>query len=138
MKKQVLFTIISVCLNCAVFFGQEKPLYTFVDGNNNSYKITPDSIIYEPINCGMSSSGVYSGGDPKTVITDSLLHEEIKLLIMSAINKKEDHMKKRIMSSGLIVFYQNGVKMIAILHPDSESMKNIEAFLIELMAKKSR
>ena len=43
-------------------------MFTYVDGNNNTYRLDRDGILtYHPISKQQSSSGFYSGGDPKAV-----------------------------------------------------------------------
>lgn len=37
--------------------------YSYTDGNNNTYYITPHQVIYQPISTLQSSSGLYNGGN---------------------------------------------------------------------------
>jgi hypothetical protein len=44
--------------------------HAYLDGNNNTYEIG-DRLVYIPITPAQSSSGMYSGGEPKSVALDA-------------------------------------------------------------------
>jgi hypothetical protein len=44
--------------------------FAYIDGNNNTYEIG-ERLEYIPITKAQSSSGMYSGGDPKSVPLDA-------------------------------------------------------------------
>jgi len=78
-------------------------MYTYVDGNNNIYTITPDSINYEPITPDESSSGEYSGGEPKKVQISEQQFLRIEVLIKSILTAKEIQQKNREMGCGTLL-----------------------------------
>jgi hypothetical protein len=44
--------------------GAQNSFLTYIDKNNNTYKITESEVEYIPIKASESSSGMYSGGEP--------------------------------------------------------------------------
>lgn len=70
----------------------DKPIkIVYNDGNANSYIIEPNSFVYDPITPMESSSGVYSGGDPKDFSIDQ---EKFNAIFIKAeeLSKKESIM----------------------------------------------
>lgn len=77
--------------------------YTYIDGNNNDYKITSDSIFYSPITPVESSSGEYSGGNSKRVKITEEQFLKIEMIIQSILKDKSNFIKDRLMGSGTLI-----------------------------------
>jgi hypothetical protein len=54
----ILFTV-TACMSTST--------YQYADGSANVYRIKPDSLEYIPVKPEESSTGMYSGGEPKKV-----------------------------------------------------------------------
>lgn len=77
--------------------------YTYIDGNNNEYTITSDSLIYSPITPAESSSGEYSGGEPKRVKISSEQFLKIESIIKSIQKDKSAQIDNRLMGCGTLL-----------------------------------
>lgn len=106
LLKISMLVIASLLISCS-----EKPLtYIYTDGNNNNYRLTSEmKLIYEPITPELSSSGIYSGGNPKEVMLCKKDYKELTKLIMSTFNNKENHIETRNMGTAMIklIFTEN-------------------------------
>lgn len=96
--------------------------YTYIDGNNNSYLISADSLIYDPISPIESSSGTYSGGEAKRVKLSATQFQKIETLIKSIQKDKASHENARQMGFGTLLI---GKKTI-FLNSTSEKKKLLE------------
>lgn len=76
--------------------------YTYIDGNNNTYKITESSLIYEPISPKESSSGTYSGGEYKETAISSDQFLKIEKIIKTIIKDTKCHEATRQMGCGTL------------------------------------
>lgn len=77
--------------------------YLYIDGNNNDYKITSDSIVYSPVTSVESSSGEYSGGNPKSVKISAEQFLKIETLIKAILKDKGNFIKDRLMGCGTLI-----------------------------------
>jgi hypothetical protein len=77
--------------------------YTYIDGNNNDFVITSDSIFYSPVTPNESSSGEYSGGSPKRLKISAEEFLKIELIIKSIIKDKSNHIQDRLMGCGTLI-----------------------------------
>jgi hypothetical protein len=84
-------------------FSKGTTTYTYIDGNNNTFTITSDSLIYDPIQPHESSSGTYSGGQPKRVALAATQFQKIEALIKSIQKDKTSHESTRQMGFGTLV-----------------------------------
>src|SRR5688572_2685145 len=83
--------------------------YVYADGSANRYIITPDSLEYDPVTPAESSTGTYSGGDPKIVSISAEQFESISQLFDEAIAHKAAHIQDRIKTSGAISILKGDV-----------------------------
>ncbi len=114
----------------------EKIIYA--DGSNNSYIITmgeKNQLKYNPMTAKMSSSGSYSGGDPKSINISSDELAKIKDLILKAVKNKDAHIKNRMMTSGQISIYNKEKVESYILAPSSKEKMEIEELLKKILKK---
>lgn len=94
----------------AVFsFAMKTKTYTYIDGNNNTYTIRPDSIFYKPVTPAESSSGIYSGGEPKAVKLSAEQFAKIEAMIKAIWKDKKIHCDKREMGYGTIVIKKSSI-----------------------------
>lgn len=84
-------------------FTSQAKSYLYIDGNNNDYKITSDSIVYTPVTPNESSSGEYSGGSPKSVKITAEQFLKIETLIKAILKDKSNFIKERLMGCGTLI-----------------------------------
>jgi hypothetical protein len=115
-------------------FNLQAQQFIFSDGNANSYLIFADKIKFDPVTSGNSSSGVYTGGEPKTKNISKEDFQKIKDLFEKAFNAKTDHTKARVMQSAVLI-EKKGKKTQRqiILQPNSDHIDKIEEFLKTLL-----
>ena len=98
-----LFSILIFSLLTISMSESAKKTYLYIDGNNNDYLINTDSIYYNPVTKNESSSGEYSGGEPKS---DKLTAEEfskIESQMKSIVKDKKNQIDNRLMGCGTLV-----------------------------------
>ncbi len=110
--------------------------YIYADGSGNSYIVTDDSIEYNPIKKEMSSSGNYSGGEYIKNKIDNSNFEIVGKIFNDIFNKKNIHIKNRIMTSGQLEIYENN-KLIdkIIIKPDCYEINELEGILKKMITK---
>lgn len=111
------------------------PKFEYADGSANRYLISPDSLSYVPVKPEESSTGMYSGGDPKAIRLTEDQYKQIKSVFDKAISNTADHMEDRIKTSGAIsVMDSNGIRQY-ILKPNSSGISEIETLLKKLLSE---
>jgi hypothetical protein len=137
MKSRYHIIFISLIASLLISCSEKPLIHLYVDGNNNTYRITPEKkLIYEPVTPEMSSSGVYSGGNPKEVMLNKEDYKKLTGLINSTFKNKKVHTEARNMGTGMVklIFLENRTQT-AFINSDSEEKKQLEKVLGELMAK---
>lgn len=76
--------------------------HAYVDGNNNTYEIG-DRLDYVPITPAHSSSGVYSGGDPKSVALDADARAALIELLDRIATDTDNVLDTRPMGCGTVI-----------------------------------
>ena len=102
--------------------------YEYADGSANLYLLTETSLEYLPVKPEDSSTGMYSGGDPKTVTVTPLEYNELKDLFDEALEKTSIHIQDRMKTSGMISM-MGSTKKQCILKPHCKEMIEIEEAL---------
>ena len=72
---------------------------SYYDGCGNGYKIRNNELKYEPMTPEQSSSGTYSGGDPKLIKLDKDQSSQLKTLFETAFENCSTN-KNRMMGTG--------------------------------------
>jgi hypothetical protein len=106
--------------------------FKFADGNGNKYTITQEKIIYDPISAAESSSGVYSGGEEKTVKIKSTDFYNLFFEAYGILNNTDLHIRYREMGSYLInieLKEKNLVKNIADCDQAKALKSQLDKFL---------
>jgi hypothetical protein len=133
MRSFVLFVIVlSFTFSCM----NKSIQYEYADGSGNRYIITQGTLSYIPVTPEESSSGMYSGGDPKEILLKGNQYNAIRSLLDNAITKNLSssiHMDGRVKMSGLISVVDQEGRREYILKPGSEELKAIEALLSEML-----
>ena len=111
--------------------GIAEAYYTYKDGNNNLYFISENEISYKPISLKESSSGSYSGGQPKTIKISQEQFRVINALFEQAFNDKSSHLENRIMGSSILT--RKAPDKHCIIKPGSVLINNIETALKNLL-----
>jgi hypothetical protein len=107
--------------------------YEYFDGNGNGYIISADAIKYIPVTPERSSSGRYSGGQPKTVFVKPEQYALVKKLLDAAIEKEEVHQADRAMMTGLILRITSSDTTRVVLNPKAAEKSRIEEALRQLL-----
>ena len=114
-----------------------KPIhqYIYADGSANRYIITPTTLEYDPVKPEESSTGMYSGGDPKTIAISAAQFDSIRSVLDKGISNKAAHMQDRIKTSGLITVQKGDTRTQVVLTPNCEEKKAIEDLLKKTLSK---
>lgn len=107
--------------------------YQYADGSANVYIIKPDSLEYIPIKPEESSTGFYSGGDPKKVSVTPDEYRSLSAMLEAAKKKHEIHIPDRIKTSGMITTFSGSEKTHFILKPGCTEITAIETELKSLL-----
>ncbi len=106
--------------------------HSFSDGSGNTYFIAENNLSYSPVDPLHSSTGFYSGGDPKNVaITEEDYHSIISLF-KKASNNEGIQIENRVKTSGELYF--RAEKKSVIIKYGSEENKEIIRLLKKLLA----
>lgn len=103
--------------------------FGYTDGNGNRYIITSGVLQYIPVTPEESSSGTYSGGDPKVITLHEVQVQAIRKVLEDAIDDQSIHIDKRIMGSAVIEKNSD----TWILSPQAPQKKRIENLLQEFL-----
>ena len=109
--------------------------YVYADGSANRYIITPDTLEYDPVTPEESSTGTYSGGDPKIVSISAERFESISQLFEKALANKAVHIEDRIKTSGVISIVKGDTHTQIILAPGCAEKEAIESLLKQILAE---
>lgn len=128
----LFFTLVANAQNDSM----EKIKYTmleFYDGSNNYYKITQDSIYYQPVTPELSSSGIYSGGEPLQKAISIINFLELYLEFERIFKNKEIHGSKRIKTSGKLRMTASEAECKEIILIKSYEMLGLKVKLSKLL-----
>lgn len=109
-------------------------LYQYADGNANVYIISPDTLEYVPVKPQESSSGFYSGGEPKKVKLTTQEFQNLVTLIEAAMKNTDAHMQERVKGSGAIKTLTGSEKHAIFLKPACAEQQKLEAALKKLLS----
>lgn len=109
--------------------------YNYTDGSGNAYKLQNSSLTYNPMKPKMSSSGIYSGGEPFTIELEKQDLISLIDIFERALWSKQDHTDKRTMGSGILVKYLGDQKQQIYLAFRSDSLREIDDFLKRFKSK---
>lgn len=123
-----LLLLASACMNHPV-------QYEYSDGSANVYVIQPAVLKYIPVKPEESSTGFYSGGEPKTVTLTPAQYKTLQELFENAFVQPQAHMQDRIKTSGLVSSISGDEKKQCILKPKSAELIAIEAALAAIIQK---
>lgn len=87
--------LLTSCMNSSIE-------YEYADGSGNRYVLTADSLEYIPVKPHESSTGIYSGGEPKKVSINPKTYNLIKQTLDAALSNKTIHTDQRAKKTGLI------------------------------------
>ncbi len=109
--------------------------YVYADGSANRYIITSDTLKYDPVTPAESSTGSYSGGDPKTVSISAAQFESISQLFDKAVANKAVHIEDRMKTSGAISIVKGDNRTQIILAPGCAEKEAIESLLRKILTE---
>jgi hypothetical protein len=109
--------------------------YEYSDGSANRYIVTANAVEYDPVTPAESSTGTYSGGDPKTVSISDAQFEAIGQLFNTAVSNKSVHIKDRVKTSGAISIAKGNSNTQVILAPQCKEKQDIESFLKKILSE---
>ena len=127
----------AILINLLNFSCMNKPsVYEYADGSGNAYKIQPSSLEYIPVKKEESSSGIYSGGEAKTVTINAEQYKNISILLESAMNNTAIHINDRVLMSGVIRAISSENTRSCIIKPGSDELSKIEDALKNIVGNK--
>jgi hypothetical protein len=106
--------------------------YEYADGSANLYLLTPTHLRYLPVTPENSSTGMYSGGAPKTVSITESQFNQLKKLFDGALDNPAIHITDRIKTSGMISRMGSDTKQ-CIIKPHCAEMLQIETLLKSIL-----
>src|SRR5688572_24683607 len=101
--------------------------YKYADGSANVYVLTGTVLEFDPVQPEESSTGTYSGGDPKTVTLTTSQADSLRALMDQAFNHTAVHIPDRVKGSGRISIGSDKQSKHCILVQGCEDIKIIEA-----------
>jgi hypothetical protein len=108
--------------------------YRYSDSSANTWKISTDSVEYIPMTPEMSSSGMYSGGNPVKKQISKSDYNKVKSEINNIVMNMSIQIKDRTKLSGVITIIEDQKKDLTILidkSPEKESLEKLLKKLIE-------
>jgi hypothetical protein len=108
-------------------FAMKKKSYTYIDGNNNTYTITQLHVDYKPVSKENSSSGTYSGGDPKKIGISKEQFEKLLSLMNGVKSDKPNQLPQRNMGCGTL--YMKGEGKPVYIGMNAKSKADLEGEL---------
>lgn len=108
---------------------------TYYDKNNNTYSISPNMVSYRPMTPEMSSSGTYSGGDPKDVEIDGSVFKEILIPALELGVSVHLHRDKREMLTSRLSIRLEGKRSYSYILGKSILLQEFEKALVTILGK---
>lgn len=146
MKKINLYLILTILCNLSFIncktsqslitmksTDNQSIMMSYADGSANLYKIGQDWLEYVPVKPEESSTGFYSGGEPKTVKISPDDFQKIKSLFEKAFADKSQHIADRTKMSGVVSQLIDNQSIKIILSPQSALKTEIESLLKTLL-----
>jgi len=125
----LFFTFISFsCMNST-------RTYEYADGNGNVYTLSGGTLSFDPVREEESSSGMYSGGEPRTVPITSVQYDSIRSLLETARSDQSIQINDRVKMSGAIGISEGGRVSRYIIRPGTEILVKIETYLKAIISK---
>lgn len=131
MRSILLSLLVLINLSCM----KSDRRYVYADGSANRYIITSDTLKYDPITPAESSTGTYSGGDPKTISISAEQYDAIGQLFDKALENKSVHIPDRMKTSGAITITKGDTHTQAILAPGCAEKEAIENLLKQILSE---
>jgi len=118
----VLLLFITACMT--------KPTdYSYADGSANVYELRGHVLEYIPVKPEESSTGTYSGGEPKTVTISTQQRDTLQSLFEKAILNTAVHQKDRAKGTGAITMIKSKEEQRYILRMGCAEIGRIEEAL---------
>ncbi len=138
--RKLLFFLLSVTVFTSNCKAQEtnsqknlnKMVLEYSDGNGNYYKITIDSISFEPIKREMSSSGIYDGGEAKNKKITNREFKLVKKEFEHIFKNKAIQISNRMKTSGRLKWNESSEQKVIIIKK-SDEQNQLELLLKELL-----
>jgi hypothetical protein len=101
-------------------------IYKYADGSANVYTLTGTALAYDPVRPEESSTGTYSGGEPKTVTLTTSQADSLRVLMDQAFSHNAVHIPDRVKGSGLVGISVGKQSKHCILAQGCDEIKIIE------------
>ncbi len=121
-----------ICFYCAACMNNSD-YYQYADGSANVYIITSDSLEYIPVKPEESSTGMYSGGEPKKTALSIQEFRNVRFMLEAAKKNHAAHIPERIKTSGIITTISGDESTNFILRPGCKEITEIETQLKKLL-----
>jgi hypothetical protein len=116
------------------FSMDAQTIYRYYDGSANGYLVSKDSLTYDPVTPKESSTGTYSGGEPKSIVITAREFGTLAELFEKAIDHKESHQQDREKMTGLVIRDVEGAMTRVVLKRDAKVKHDLEMKLREFIA----
>lgn len=108
-------------------------MYNYSDRTGGIYKITADSIFFNPVTVILKSKAKYDSGSPVRVGLSKTQYAEIQEVLDNAFADKGSQLEQRVKhSSAIALFRPRQARQKCILAPDSDSQLKVENTLKKL------
>ena len=131
MKSGILFLLTLTCIGCM----NTDVTYEYADGSGNVYHIVPSGLRYDPVTPERSSSGVYSGGEPKAIGWSLTEFNTVSDLLENAIGDTSQHQHDRAMMTGLVTRVSKSDTVRVVLQSRSRHIAAIEQTLKDILSR---
>lgn len=106
------------------------PDFDYADGNGNLFSVTQTKLSYKPITKEMSSSGFYSGGEPKVVSLTFLQKKKLEKAFQKMTKAPSNELEKdRLKGTGVLKFKTQEEEKIFIFQHNSPLKESFEKLL---------
>lgn len=116
-------------------FAQSPLLYTYIDGNGNTYELYDGELKYIPMTPANSSSGTYSGGEAKNVVCTKIETQDLSNAFTACIAATAEQTKTNTMGTATIKYKKGNRKARIYMQASSATKTTLENALV---AKKNQ
>lgn len=129
MPKHPLILVVILSYSCMT----TETTYHYADGSGNAYILSGNVLTYDPVTPAESSTGTYSGGEPKTVTLNPQHVQAVIDVLEKGIRKTADQIEDREKGTGEIIIISGKKQKRYILRMGSEALDEIEGLLKGLL-----
>lgn len=99
--KKIILVVVTILISQTMFAQDTE--FKFIDGNGNTYTVSTNKLDYKPITTIESSSGTYSGGEPKSVSIDMNIYGNLVSQAYAIVADNTIHISTKTKGNGTVV-----------------------------------